>query len=77
MFRLQAIPKSIILFSHIIFVASSVAPAGAQNSGSPKQTIRANNVATPSSNAAAKRPNQGYVSTSTRMGCKMGGNCQR
>ena len=71
MFRLTAFPRFVILFSVIAFVACSVAPANAQYTGSPKQT-RANN-------AATKQPQtkNGYVSTQTRMGCKMGGNCQR
>jgi hypothetical protein len=78
MFRVQAFPKSLILFSLIIFVASSVAPAYAQYTGNQQ---KANNAAAASKNAAAnanaKQTKQGYVSTQQRMGCKMGGNCQR
>jgi predicted lipid-binding transport protein (Tim44 family) len=78
MFRLQAFPKSLILFSLIIFVANSVAPAAAQYTGSQP---RANNAASASKNATAnanaKQMKQGYVSTQQRMGCKMSGNCQR
>jgi hypothetical protein len=72
MFRLPAFP--VILFS-IIFIAGSVAPANAQSTGSPNQT----QAASPSKNAAAKQKQTkgGYVSTATRMGCKMGGNCQK
>ena len=71
MFRLTAFPRFVILFSVIAFVACSVAPADAQYTGSPKQT-RANNAATKQT-----QTKNGYVSTQTRMGCKMGGNCQR
>jgi hypothetical protein len=74
MFRLPAFPRFVILFSVIAFVACSVAPADAQSTGAQKA-----NVASPSNNAAAKQKQtkSGYVSTQTRMGCKMGGNCQR
>jgi hypothetical protein len=71
MFRLPAFPRFVILFSIIASVACSVAPADAQYTGSPKQT-RANNAATKQTQMKS-----GYVSTQTRMGCKMGGNCQR
>jgi hypothetical protein len=79
MFRLQAFPKSLILFSLIIFVANSVAPAAAQYTGNQP---RANNAASPSKNAAAnanakQMKQQGYVSTQGRVNCKMNGNCQR
>jgi hypothetical protein len=74
MFRLHAFPI-VILCSIIGFIAGSVAPADAQSTGSPNRT----QAASPSKNAAAKQKQtkQGYVSTQTRMGCKMGGNCQR
>ena len=71
MFRLPAFPRFVILFSIISFIACSVAPADAQYTGSPKQT-RANNAATKQTQMKS-----GFVSTQGRMGCKMGGNCQR
>jgi len=74
MFRVQAFPKSLILFALIIFVVSSVAPADAQYTGNQP---RANNAASQSNAAAKKQKQQGYVSTQQRTGCKMSGNCQR
>jgi len=71
MFRLPTFPRFVILFSIITFIACSVAPADAQNTGSPKQT-RGNNAATKQTQTKS-----GYVSTQGRMNCKMGGNCGR